>query len=152
MTSEYFSRWSPEVGLLVTRLTGEADLKTITAWNASLHLALAEIPDGADFRILVDIHGFKAANIEAHKAFRVVVPEALAAYGWRAGYLGLFPEVELMVKLTRGIRCIAAAHVHQDETKIALYEQRFATCNERFFTDRAEGERWVRALPRARRA
>ncbi|RYY99968.1 MAG: hypothetical protein EOO11_03250 [Chitinophagaceae bacterium] len=53
----------------------------------------------------------------------------------------------LPVRLTRGVRCIGAAHVHHDDTKIGLYERRFRTATERFFTDARQAEEWIGTVP-----
>jgi hypothetical protein len=88
---------------------------------------------------------FKAINFEAHKCFRNVIPLTLAKYGWKVGYVDLFAEESSQMEYsnTRGIRCIKAAHVHQDETKIGLYERSYSREDERYFTDLEEASAWL---------
>jgi hypothetical protein len=140
--------WIPEKQLVVTHLSGEAEQTGIETWEASLQEALAQIPDDSTFRILVNIHGFQAADLEAHKTFRTIVPLTLAAYGWKVGYVNLFEEEakNLVYTSTRGIKCVAAAHCHQDATKIERYQTRFGRPNEQFFTDPEQARRWLESL------
>ena len=139
--------WYPEEKLIITYLSGEIDFIDIKRWEASLKTAFEQIEDNSIFKILVNLHGFKATDIEAHKHYRSIIPLMLADYGWKIGYVDLFDEAENMVfKNTRGIRCVGAAHVHQDKTKIEKYETNFGRKNERFFTDPVEANEWIRAL------
>lgn len=94
------------------------------------------------------MYGFKAVNIEAHKRFRAVVPLTLADYGWKVGYLNLFEEEtqSMTFKNTRGIKCVAAAHSHQDKTKMDLYESRFSSEKEHFFIDPTQARQWIENL------
>ncbi|WP_400190521.1 hypothetical protein [Hymenobacter sp. B81] len=143
------SSWDAARQLLTTRLSGEADLPVIEQWYRSLGAALAEIPDHGCFKILVDLHGFTAADLISHKAFRSMVPLTLASYGWQVGYVQLFEDEARQITYThrRGIRCVGAAHCHHDATKITNYEARFGRAHERFFTDRAQAAAWIRHLP-----
>ncbi|KAA9340173.1 hypothetical protein [Adhaeribacter soli] len=140
--------WIPEKQLVVTHLSGEAEQADIATWEASLQEALAQIPDDSTFRILVNIYGFQAADLEAHKTFRTIGPLTLAAYGWKVGYVNLFEEEakSLNYSSTRGIKCVAAAHCHQDATKIERYQTNFGRPNEQFFTDPEQARRWLESL------
>jgi hypothetical protein len=141
------SEWRPEEKLVITRISGEADIAEIEAWDHSLQEALSRIEDNGTFKILVNLHGFQAANLAAHKRFRTVIPATLANYGWKAGYVNLFEEAaDLQLTRTRGIACLAAAHVHQDQSKIEKYDSLFGKETERFFTDPALGEGWIRSI------
>ena len=147
LTKGGFSLWHPAERLIVTHITGEVNLEAVEQWDQSLQQALDQIDNNSSFKIFVNLHGFKASNFEAHKRFRTVIPATLARYGWRVGYLDLFEEAaHLPITTTRGIRCTAAVHVHQDETKIALYEERFSHDREHFFTDPAAAEQWIRKV------
>lgn len=141
------SEWVPEEKLVITQISGQADVAQIEAWNYSLQHALSQIEENGKFKIFVNLHGFQAVNFEAHKRFRTIIPATLANYGWRVGYLNLFEEAaELPLTFTRGISCLAAVHVHQDETKIQKYDSMFGKETERFFTDPALGDRWIRSV------
>ncbi|HLO79846.1 MAG TPA: hypothetical protein VK166_02740 [Chitinophagaceae bacterium] len=129
--------------LIITRISGQANEEDVTRWENSLQTALNQVPDNSVFKIMVDLHGFKAVNFEVHKKFRVIIPKTLADYHWRVGYLDLFPEAEIELKQTRGIRCVAAVHVHHDETKIRAYDQNHSRYNERFFTDPVMARQWI---------
>ena len=80
------------------------------------------------------------------KKSRVIVPSTLDDYGFRVGYLGLFPEAQVTLRNTRGIQCVAAVHVHQDETKINNYDKQFGNSTERFFTDPHVAKKWIDAI------
>ena len=146
-TTQIGTTWHADEKLIITQISGEVGLKDIEHWEQTLVQTLAQLEDNSTFKILVNLYGFKAFNIEAHKRFRTVIPATLATYGWRVGYLNLFEEAStLPLSQTRGIRCTAAVHVHQDETKIALYDMRFGHERERFFTDRKAAEDWIRRI------
>lgn len=131
--------------IILTRLCGAASTGDIDAWGHSLREALSDIPDGASFRILVDLYGFTAGNFETHKYFRTIIPVTLAQYGWKVGYVDLFEQQASMLQYstTRGISCTAAAHVHHDATKIDLYQSHFSTSREGFFTNTQTALRWL---------
>ena len=137
------SFWKADQQLIVTRISGNATSDDVTRWEKSLIETLEKVPEGGVFKILVDLEVFKAVDFEVHKQFRVIVPKTLADYNWRVGYLDLFPEATLELKSTRGIRCVAAAHVHHDESKIKNYEQNHSRYNERFFTNRSLAREWI---------
>ena len=140
------STWLKNEKLIVTRISGAATAEDVSTWKSSLLFALEQVPDNDVFKIMVDLHGFKAVNFEVHKQFRVIVPKTLAAYDWRVGYLDMFPEAQIELKRTRGIRCVAAAHVHQDESKIKNYDDNYSRYNERFFTDPVVARMWIDAF------
>jgi hypothetical protein len=143
------SAWYPEKKLLVTHLSGDVDKSDIILWEKSLKRSLEEIEPNNTFKIFINLHGFKAINIDAHKRFRSIVPSMLAQYGWKVGYLEIFKDEtrNLALTHTRGIRCTGAAHCHQDEGKIELYESRYSRDNEHFFTDPAKANEWIEELP-----
>jgi hypothetical protein len=142
------SIWVANDQLLVTRLSGNATIPDIEQWESSFYAALESIDQGQKFKILVDLYGFTAIDVEAHKRYREIVPRTLAQYGWRVGYLEMFEEAnELRLRLKRGIRCTAAAHVHQDATKIEKYQSLFGTAREQFFTDPMLAREWITKVP-----
>jgi hypothetical protein len=139
--------WIAAEQLITTEISGDIDLQDVEQWERSIGDALAKVPDNGTFRIFVNLHGFKAINIDVHKKFRSIIPLTLSNYGWKVGYVNLFEEAaDMPVTTTRGIRCTAAAHVHQDATKIEKYEENFGNDTEHFFTDPAKGESWIRSL------
>lgn len=133
--------------LVITELSGDLNENDIGEWRQSLVEVLRHLGPDTKFKILVNLHGFKAKNFEAHKKFRVVVPQLLAEYGWYVGYLRMFPEATLTIQSNRNIYCLAAAHVHQDETKIRNYAENYSMRNEGFFTDPDEARKWIDAIP-----
>ncbi|QMU26721.1 hypothetical protein [Adhaeribacter radiodurans] len=142
------TNWYPNQSLIITQLSGNVDSAAISRWEQSLHESLNLVEDKGTFKILVNLYGFKATDIAAHKKFRTIIPETLATYGWRTGYLDLFEEAaDLKLTNNRGIQCIAAAHVHQDETKIEKYETLFGKENEHFFTNPEVAEAWIKEYP-----
>ena len=126
------SKWIAGQSLLVTRISGEVEMQDVELWENSLTLALSQVADYGVFKMLIDLHGFKAANIQVHKKFREIIPLTLSRYGWRVGYLDMFPEASVTLINERGIQCMAAAHVHHDASKINLYESEYSGPNERF--------------------
>ncbi|MES2765249.1 MAG: hypothetical protein V4642_05240 [Bacteroidota bacterium] len=141
------TEWHSDKKLIVTQLRGDVEMSDVERWETSFKNALGQIEDNGVFKIFVNLFGFKAADIEAHKRYRNIIPQTLADYGWKVGYVDLFEESKDMVfKNIRGIRCVGAAHVHQDETKIEKYETNFGRENERFFTDPEKADEWIRAL------
>ncbi len=133
--------------LIVTDLSGELDTADINEWSASLERTLMQLQPNTKFKMLVNLHGFKASNLEAHKKFRAVIPTTLARYGWYVGYLRMFPEARLTISSKDNIYCIAAAHVHQDETKIKNYSDNYQMKNEGFFTDPELARKWLDSVP-----
>ncbi len=140
------SSWLPEQQLILTRISGLANAQDVSKWENTLIDALDEIPDNGVFKIMMDLHGFKAENFEVHKQFRTIIPATLVNYGWRVGYIDLFPEASITLRNTRGIQCLAAVHVHQDESKIKNYDENFSRANERFFTDPLKAREWIDAF------
>lgn len=140
--------WEPENRLIITHISGDLEKEDVIRWENSLHEALDRIEDGGTFRIFVNLHGFTALNLEAHKHFRIIVPLTLADYGWKVGYVAMFEEEadKLVISSKRNIRCVAAVHCHQDATKIEKYESLYSSPNERFFTDPDKAEAWIRSI------
>ncbi len=138
------TNWWPDEKLIETKLIGEVDLDDIHSWKRSLTEAMNKIPEGGSFKIMVNLYGFKAVNIEAHKQYREIIPLLLAQYDWKVGYVNLFEESKTMkFTRTRGIHCFAAVHVHQDEEKIRKYEENFGRTNEHFMTDPIKAMQWI---------
>ena len=142
------SHWSLPTGILTTHLTGPVGVADVLRWVADLHAALALVPDGGSFRLLLNLHGFDTANLLAHKAMRHVVPMILAHHGMRPAFVDLFdPQREVPITMERDVRCTAVANVHHDAAKMNRYEQTIAKPDQRFFTDLAEARRWLQARP-----
>lgn len=142
------TKWHHELNLIETNLSGNIDEQDVIQWEKSLHDAMSQIPEGSQFKILVNLYGFKAVNIQAHKRYREIIPLLLANYNWKVGYVDLFEESKLMkFSKTRNIVCIAAVHVHQDEEKIKKYEENFSRENEHFMTDVTRAKEWILSYP-----
>lgn len=135
-----------EEGLIITSLSGEVDHADVDEWHSSLRQVLNRLESGDSFKILVDLHGFKAVNFEVHKKYRVIIPSILAEYGWYIGYLRMFPETNITIHAKHNIRCVAAAHVHHDEGKIKNYADNYTMMNERFFTSTDEARSWIQSI------
>lgn len=142
-----YSHWNEQKKLIITRIAGEVDRNDIEKWTMSLLSSLKQVPTQSEFKILIDLFGFRALDLEVHKKFRTVIPLTLARYGWKVGYVALFDEgTSLSLSTEDGIKCVAAAHVHQDETKMEKYQSLFGTDKEAFFTDPLIAERWLEQL------
>lgn len=149
MTSKIIeTRWYPEKRLIITHISGDIGKSDIKQWEDSLKGTLDQIEDNSTFKIFVNMYGFKAMNIEVHKRFRSVIPLTLANYGWKVGYVDLFEEESKTMKYTnsRGVRCVGAAHTHQDETKMDLYETSFSSEREHFFVNPTKARLWIENL------
>lgn len=142
------TNWDPKKKLLTTHISGDIDKNDVEQWEESLKKALDQMEDNITFKIFINMHGFKAINIDVHKRFRNVIPLTLAEYDWKVGYLRLFEEEtkKITYKNTRGIRCVAAAHTHQDQSKMELYQTRFSSPKEHFFIDPIKAQQWIENL------
>ncbi len=138
------SGWDAERGWLVTELRETVGRAAVEAWRAGLMETVDGIPDGTSFKLLLDLSGYEPASLDAHKAMRDVVPSLLVAHGLRPAFLDLFPEAEEpVIRTERDVVCVAFANVHHDPEKMAGYEERIATVNQRFFTSRSAAEEWL---------
>ena len=141
------SKWFDSKKLLVTRISGRVNFSDVLKWENSLNQALLEIQDNDIFKIYVNLFGLKAKDVETHKKFRNIIPVTLSKYGWRVGYLDLFEEAnDLKLSYTRGIRCLGAAHVHQDKSKINKYQFFFEKDNEAYFHNPILASKWINEL------
>lgn len=138
-----YAAYHAKVQVLEIRLSDIVSFEDIETWKLVIRKAVAEIPDNSEIRVLVNLFGFKAENVEVHKAYRNIIPLLLADFGYRIGYLDLFPEASLELSNHRGIRCVAMANVHQDATKMSTYQERFSTAREQYFTDQEAAVDWI---------
>jgi len=143
MTKIINSFWQPAEQLVTTRLSGLLDTADIQYWENTLIETMKQVPDNTDVKMLVDLHGFKAANFEVHKQYRNIIPLLLARHGYRIGYLDMFPEATIALSTERGIRAVAMANVHQDETKMKDYQEKFSKPFEQYFTDSTAALAWI---------
>lgn len=140
------SHLDPSTGVLRTHLTGTVDVDDVAEWVAGLRLAVASVPDGGTFRLLVDLHGYEPASLDAHRDMRLVVPELLAAHGMAPAVAGLFEDAEpVPVTVERGVRCTAMANVHHDPEKMTRYADTVGGPEQQFFHDPAAAEAWLLA-------
>lgn len=142
------TNWYPEKRLVATHISGNPGTSDIVQWDKAFKDIFDEIQDSTNFKIFINMYGFNAVNIDAHKIFRGVIPLTLSDYGWKVGYVDLFEEEagKMTYKTTRGIKCVGAAHSHQDETKMDLYEKSFGSDRERFFRDPEQARQWIENL------
>jgi hypothetical protein len=143
MIATIASNWLPQSRLLTTRLQGTVGLDAVEGWRRGLHAALDRIEANTIFKLLSDLSNYEPADLAAHKVMRVVIPQTLANYGLRTALLDLFDGDEIALEKTRGIRCIAVAHVHHDEGKMTAYESKLSRPNERFFSDAEQARTWL---------
>lgn len=139
------SNWYADQQLIVTQLSGNVEKEDILHWEQTLNTALNQVADSGIFKIFVNLHGFNAVDLDVHKYFRSIVPLTLAHYGWKVGYVAMFPEEaeKLVITRNRNIQCIAAAHCHHDATKMEKYETLYSSESEHFFTDAEEAAAWI---------
>lgn len=142
---EIFTNWLESEQLLITRLAGMVDAEDVLQWKDSLFQALAQIKPGTAFKMLVNIHGFKAVNFDVHKVFRTIIPLTLADYNFRIGYLDLFEDADVVLQKKNNSYCYAVAHTHHDAEKMHLYERECSRPNDRYFVDPKDAENWIRS-------
>lgn len=148
MEKQFRTEWISEINLIITRLKGEVDEKDVREWKESLQKTYEHLADNSKFKILIDLYGFQAKDLEVHKQYREMIPLSLARFGWKVGYVDMFERAkDLILTTERGIQCVAAVHVHQDETKINKYEELYSRENEHFWTDLKRAEEWIRNYP-----
>lgn len=138
------TEWYANEQLLVTKLNGKMNSIDIERWKDSLHAVMDTIPGNTSFKILVDLHGFEAENTEVHKEYRAIIPLLLADYGYRIGYLDMFPEATAEMQNKRGVQCVAMANVHHNADKMLDYETRFSKPHEHYFTEPEAALNWIR--------
>ncbi|MCF0042038.1 hypothetical protein [Dyadobacter fanqingshengii] len=145
------SDWFADELLIITQISGDIENADVIRWEQTLHAALDQVPDSGAFKIFINLYGFKAVDLEAHKQFRNIIPLNLASYGWKVGYVAMFPEEaeKMIIFKKRNVQCIAAAHCHQDVTKIEKYESLYSSDNEHFFTDAEAADAWIRSSNRS---
>jgi hypothetical protein len=146
MTVTIYSHFEAETGLLTTRLDGSVQRADVAVWIDGLDAALAQIPDGGEFKLLVDLTGYEPADLGTQKAMRVVIPQTAAAYGLRSALLDLYPEAEITLTKTRAITCTALANVHHDSDKMTEYARLLDRERQRFFTGAAVARVWLLGL------
>lgn len=137
------SFWQPAERLVTTRLSGLLNTSDIQRWERMLTATMDQIPDHTQIKMLVNLHGFKAENFEVHKQYRNIIPLLLAQYGYRIGYLDMFPEASVTISHHRQIQVVAMANVHQDETKMKDYQEKFSKPYEQYFTDPDAALAWI---------
>ncbi|HWQ12941.1 MAG TPA: hypothetical protein VNL77_09075 [Roseiflexaceae bacterium] len=148
MMGNITTTWDATEGLLISRLTGKADVADVRRWEEGLMAALARIPDGTTFKLLSGLFGYEPADLDAHKAMRTVIPLLLTTHGFRTGLVDIVGAEEPTLTTTRRIMCVAVAHVHHDPDKMALYQERVGRANERFFTDYGAAHAWLSQVGR----
>ena len=142
-----YSEWFADEQLIMTQISGDIEKEDVVRWEQTLHASLDQVPHAGKFKIFINLYGFKAVDLDAHKKFRSVIPLTLAEYGWKVGYVALFPEEaeKMVITKNRDVQCVAAAHCHQDATKIEKYESLYSSDHEHFFTDENEADAWIRS-------
>ncbi|KAA0990913.1 hypothetical protein [Dyadobacter aurulentus] len=140
------SDWYADQQLIITQISGDVAKQDVLNWEQTLNAALDRVADSGVFKIFINLNGFNAVDLDVHRYFRSIIPLTLARYGWTVGYVAMFPEdaEKMVITRNRNIQCIAAAHCHQDSTKMEKYESLYSSDIEHFFTDAAVAESWIR--------
>ena len=138
--------WNASTGTLVTRLRGAVTLGEVRQWREGLAQTLDRLAGDTRFKLIVDVRDYEPEDMAAHKEMRVVIPLMLAEHGFRTALLDLFEPVDLSTRMTRGIACVAVAHVHHDSGKMEEYDARLGRDRERFFTDYEVAVSWIERL------
>jgi hypothetical protein len=143
MSQKFGSHWDEHTQIFTVRLNGAVMVADVRKWKDGVQAELAKIPDGTAFKIIINFYGYEMAEIDAHKEMRNFMPLLLADYGFRTALLDLFDPIDLPLQKTRGIQCVAVAHIHHDAGKMNEYDRRLGRANERFFTDAVAAEAWI---------
>lgn len=142
----HYSSFDPRSEILETALRGTVDQAAVQAWADDLRFLVSRLPSGANFKLLLDLHGYEPADVAAHRAMREVVPDLLVACGLRPAFADLFPEAgEVRMPAAPRVRCTAFANVHHEAAKMERYEREIARPEQRFFTDREPALQWLRS-------
>jgi hypothetical protein len=140
------TQWYQTEQLVVTKLSGKVNSNHVQQWKESLDAVFKNIPEHTSFKMLVDLHGFEAESTEVHKEYRSIIPLLLADYGYRIGYLDMFPEATVELRNIRGIQCVAMANVHHNADKMQDYETRFSKPHEHYITEPDKAMSWIKTL------
>ncbi len=137
--------WDSTKQILRTRISGRLHQEQVEAWERSLEQVSRQIPKHLNFTMLIDIQGYEVSEQDkvVHQQQRVVIPTFLAKHGFEVGFFRLFEVQNTIPPNPDRARCIAAAHVHHDCNKMALYNQNLGRSNERFFCQLSEAEAWL---------
>jgi hypothetical protein len=138
--------WDPGRTLLTTRVRGPLSVEDVIRYRDVLAGAIGRIPPDTTFLWLSDASGYEAlANRAAHESLRTILPETLAAHGFRTSLLDLYEGPEVTIERRRGVACLAIAHVHHDIGKMAFFDERFGRANERYFAAEDSALAWLGA-------
>lgn len=138
--------WNAHAHTLVTRLRGAMTIDMVRLWREGLAHALEGLTDDTRFKLIVDLRDYEPGDMAAHKEMRVVIPLMLAEHGFRTALFDLFEPVDVPARMTRGIVCVAVAHVHHDAGKMEEYNTRLGRERERFFTDYPAAVSWIEGV------
>ena len=129
---EFQTIWDSDSHLFISILSGDVNSSIVKEWKTSIKNESSLIKSGSVFKAFLSLRGCKCINMEVHKEMRKVIPYFLADYNFKAGYLNLFPEIIVPLKISRDIQCLAVAHVHHDSSKMEDYQKRFGSNLEKF--------------------
>lgn len=98
MTKSHHTAFDPTDRLLETGLAGTVQSDDVEAWTVELTRALDGLPDDSTFALIFDLRTYESGTLDAHKAMRTVIPDALARHGMRPAYIDLFdPAPEMTI-------------------------------------------------------
>lgn len=147
MTKSHHTTFDPTHRLLETGLAGTVQSDDVEAWTVELTRTLHDLPDDSTFALIFDLRTYESGTLDAHKAMRTVIPDALARHGMRPAYIDLFdPAPEMTIDSRPSARCVAFANVHHNTERMVDYEQRAGTTDQRFFSDVDAAREWIRAF------
>lgn len=132
-------------GIVYTEISGEAKTKDIKAWQTGIEDVLGSIENNTAFKMLINLQGFKPANLEVQKCFRMVLPQALAKHNWQLGYAELLGD-PTPLSTERGVHCIAVAYVHYDLIRMKSYQELYGRPGEHYFSDMQKAYTWLKEL------
>lgn len=143
--SLFHTEWQESDRVLLVRLAGRLTLEQVHEWESGLLQMSRHIPVSQPIKVLIDLRGYEVSEqaIEVHKVQRLIMPALLAKHAFTVGYFKMFDAENTIPADPALARCIAVAHVHHDENKMARYNENIGSVMEKFFTDTNAAHQWL---------
>lgn len=147
MTTNIQSKWDPLSRILTTSLQGNVDVTDIKCWQIGLLDTLSYIEPKTTFKLISSMIGYQPTSLQVHKRMREVIPLTQADYGFRTRFFDIFETEDIPIRMLRGIRLTATAHIHHDVYKMTTYQKQLGTATEGWFTDAHIAWNWLQTRP-----
>ena len=97
MMNTHHTTFDPTHRLVETGLAGLVEVDDVTAWTVELERTLDALADDSTFAMIFDLRTYEPGTLDAHRAMRTVIPDALARHKMRPAYIDLFDPAPEMV-------------------------------------------------------